>query len=205
MKKGIIGLLVLILGGAGFVSWKHHEKEGKWPWASMDELKKTGSETKTGLKKGAAAAKSGLKKAGAAAKIKGSEAWKWTTANTDKLYRKSKGLLAKLGHKEEGATAAATTARVEPPVDPLDAKSQNYKYGKDWLKKGVAEWQVGLVHPGAAARAQKHLKKAVATFTAARMDFGGGNDTVEEYLLESQTYLNDTNEMLAKIEAAKTE
>lgn len=204
MKKLLILIIILALGAAGYTSWQYHEQSGKWPWASKADLKAWASFTKAeGTELGNTVKTTAVSTA--------KQGWKWTTENTSRLYDKSKDLLAKLGHQDEGAAAAGDEAGAagaggppapEPPKDPLEQKSQSYKYGKEWLRKGIAEWQVGLVHPGAAKRAKDHLERAIATLKEAKTELGG-DATVDDYLLEARAYLADTEQMLVKIEAAE--
>lgn len=211
MKKLVVLLLLLALGIVGYTSYQHHQRTGAWPWASQAEFQAYLKQTKQQSKTLAQQAQMTSKQLAAQAKASGNSAWKWTTKNSQTLFDKSKGLLAKLGASEAetaagdaatGATAGASAAPAQASVDPLDQRSSNYKYGREWLRKGVAEWKVGLIQPGAARRAHTFLGKAVYAFEAAKQDLGG-HPKVEEYLTESRTYLNDAAEMVAKIDAAE--
>jgi len=208
MKKLLVLVLLLVLGVVGYTSYQHHQATGNWPWASKAEFQAYVKQTKQQSKQLAQQAKAKGNQLAKQAKAGGSQAWKWTTKNSQTLYAKSKTLLSKLGAPAQNAaagqpvTAAAARAQATPSEDPLDKKSSNYKYGREWLLKGVAEWKVGLIQPGAARRAQKFLGKAVYSFEAAKQDLGG-DPKVEEYLMESRTYLNDAAEMVAKIDAAE--
>ncbi|MFC1706559.1 hypothetical protein ACFL59_07010 [Planctomycetota bacterium] len=241
MKKIILIIVLLVLAGLGFTMYQHSKNIDRAPtkWSGKD-WKNWITFTKTQSVKAGTQIKT-------TAVETSSAAWKYTTKKTKTLYDKSAGLLARLGHKEEGgeapadgaegaaataantasdaATAAAgaavgslvdaareaggetaagavgnTAQAVAPSADPLDSKSKNYKYGKEWLRKGVAEWRVSLKHPGAADRAKSHFERAISCFGDAKKELGG-EAAVSDFLERAKEYLADTEERLELIQA----
>ena len=92
------------------------------------------------------------------------------------------------------------TGVADQSADPLDARSTNYKYGKEWLGKGIAEWRVSLVHPGAAERAKDNFEKAIGSFEAAKAELGASPvGDVAKLEQSARDYLADTEERLQQI------
>jgi len=206
-KKGglirvvLLALLLGVAGAVGYLAWDFKQAEGVWPWHSKDHWNRFAG-------RAADQAKDTAKHVGDQAKVHSGKAWKYTTAKTATLYDKSKTLLATMGKEDEEAAkdaAAAGTplpARPTPPADPLEAKSQSYKYGKDALAEGIKNWRVSLDQPGAAELAKKRFELAIRNFEQARGELGG-DKKVDEYLDESRAYLADTEERIQMIKAAE--
>jgi glycosidase len=176
---------------------------GRWPWQwSATEwhnwLTFTRGETR--------AAGEGISRE---AKEKTASAWKWVGKNTQTLYDQSLALLERLGPGEGAAPADSATAGVptagtlDLPPDPLSRRSDNYRYGKEWLRKGIDEWRVSLIHPGAAERARSHFRKAIQSFQAAARELGD-TEAVHEWLRAAEDYLSDTDERLELIHRSGT-
>jgi hypothetical protein len=157
------------------------------------------------------------------AKERTQTAWKWVGKNTQELYNQSKELLARLRVSPAQVTPAPATKPAQPPSalapnqppaagptvettaptaavppDPLDDRSPNYRYGKEWLRKGIDEWKVSLVQPGASERAKTFFEKAISSFQAAGQELGDP-DAVKDWLHSAQKYLADTDERIAHI------
>jgi len=204
MKKLLLIVVLIVVGGAGFTMWQYSQDTGRQPWEW----------TPTDWSDWMTFTKHESEQLGMQAK-QGSEAtWRWVGKNTPALFEKSKELLARLGYaKTEGLTgqppsvapapepmAQAPTAVASQSTDPLDVENTNYTYGKEWLGKGIAEWQVSLVHPGAAERAKDNFEKAIRSFESAKAELGA-NAGVEVAQLEqdARDYLADTEERLQQI------
>ena len=209
MKKLLLIVVLIVVGGAGFTMWQYSQDTGRQPWEW----------TPTDWSDWMTFTKHESEQLGMQAK-QGSEAtWRWVGKNTPALFEKSKELLARLGYKEAEGPAEQPSSTVvtpstmaqtptdQPPTgvaeqtaDPLDARSTNYKYGKDWLGKGIAEWRVSLVHPGAAERAKDNFEKAIRSFEAAKAELGAGAGVEVAQLEQSaRDYLADTEERLQQI------
>ncbi len=216
MKKliGIVFVLVLVVVAFTMGLYTRDTGRSPWQWTATDWhdwATFTRSETR--------AAGAGI---GREAKERTKSAWKWVGKNTQQLYEQSKELLARLGVREHQADTAPppsqaptapsstqqpSTATVTPPQtasspavppDPLDARSPNYRYGKEWLRKGIAEWKVSLVQPGASERAKGFFEKAIASFEAAGQELGDPA-AVKDWLRSAREYLADTEERLQHI------
>lgn len=204
MKKLLLIVILIVLGGAAFTMWQYSQDTGRppWEWTSTDWNDWITFTKHEGEQLGMEARKSG------------EATWRWVGKNTPALFEKSKDLLAHLGYKEsEGlpeqpASAAVTPApaaqppadAADQPADPLELQSTNYKYGKEWLGKGIAEWRVSLVHPGAAERAKNSFEKAISSFEAAKAELGASAGAEVAQLEQSaRDYLADTEERLQQI------
>lgn len=89
-------------------------------------------------------------------------------------------------------------------MDPLDLQSNNYKYGKEWLARGIAEWKVSLIHPGAAERAKANFEKAIRSFDMAKAELDDSAASELEQLEQSaRDYLADTEERLQQIHQSR--
>jgi len=205
MKKLLLIVVLIVLVAAGFTMWQHSQDTGRapWKWTSQDWndwitlTKHEGREL------------------GMRAKEGGQSTWRWVGKNTPALFEKSKELLARLGYTDEqqpaaqpssaGTAAPPPSAQIRPaagsrPTDPMDTKSANFKYGKEWLARGVAEWKVSLIHPGAAERAKVNFEKAIRSFEMAKADLGDSAATDLAQLEQSaRDYLADTEERLQQI------
>lgn len=202
MKKLLKIVILILLCGAGFTMWQYSQDTGRQPWEW----------TNTDWNDWITFTKHESEQLGMQAKESGEATWRWVGQNTPALFEKSKELLARLGHKEpevpagqppSAAVAPAPTAPTgvgDQSADPLDAKSANYKYGKEWLGKGIAEWRVSLVHPGAAERAKANFEKAIGSFEAAKAELGADAGFEAAQLEQSaRDYLADTEERLQQI------
>ena len=202
LRKLLLLILVAVLGGAGYLSYDYNKKHAAWPWSSKEDWKRFSGEAAETTTHVAQKAAEQAQKAAEQAKTHGGAAWAYTTAKTHELYDRSKGLLARMGQDDEDHPPAAGTAAPTPPADPLEAKSQNYRYGKEALANGVQAWRQSLNQPGAAERAKKQFELAIRNFEAAQVELGGDKH-VEEYLDEARAYLADTEERLRMIKAAE--
>jgi hypothetical protein len=209
MRKLLLIVVLIVVGGAGVTMWQYSQDTGRQPWEW----------TSTDWNDWITFTKHESEQLGMQAKQSGEATWRWVGTNTPALFEKSKELLARLGYKEAEAptgqpsstvVAPAPTAQtptVQPPTgaadqpaDPLDAQSTNYKYGKEWLGKGIAEWRVSLVHPGAAERAKDNFEKAIRSFEAAKTELGASAGVEVAQLEQSaRDYLADTEERLQQI------
>jgi hypothetical protein len=204
MKKLLLVVLLIVLVGAGFTMWQYSQETGRvpWEWTSQD------------WNDWVSFTKHESQQLGQQAKESGQATWRWVGKNTPALFEKSKDLLARLGYQDteppaaqpsSGAVVPEPSAQIQPvavdrPVDPLDLKSNNYKYGKDWLAKGIAEWKVSLIHPGAAERAKSNFEKAIRSFDMAKAELGdsAGSD-LNQLEQSARDYLADTEERLQQI------
>jgi hypothetical protein len=191
MKKLLGLLLLVVIIGAAFTMGLYSRDTGRWPWQwSQEDWRNwytfTRSETR--------AVGEDLSRE---AQEKALGTWKWVGKNTQALYDRSRDLLAQLGGStQEGAPAVdreGTGSRPATPPDPLDEQSPNYRYGKEWLRKGIDEWRVSLVHPGAAERARSHFEKAILSFEAAEQELRE-TAAVADWLRSAREYLADTEE-----------
>jgi hypothetical protein len=204
MKKLLLIVILIVLGGAGFTMWQYSQDTGRQPWEW----------TNTDWNDWITFTKHESEQLGMQAKKSGEATWRWVGKNTPALFEKSKELLARLGYKEaEGPTGQPPSAAVAPApmapaptdsadqsMDPLDVKSTNYKYGKEWLGKGIAEWRVSLVHSGAAERAKDNFEKAIRSFEAAKAELGtSAGAEVAQLEQSARDYLADTEERLQQI------
>ena len=205
MKKLLLVVLLIVLVGAGFSMWQYSQDTGRQPWEW------TGQDWNDWV----TFTKHESQQLGMQAKEGGQATWRWVGKNTPLLFEKSKALLARLGYQDTEPTAAQPSSgavtptpsvqiqpvEVDRPADPLDLKSSNYKYGKEWLARGVAEWKVSLIHPGAAARAKVNFVKALRSFDMAQAELGGSAGPELEQLKQSaRDYLADTEERLLQID-----
>jgi hypothetical protein len=205
MKKLILLVVLILLVGAGFTMWQYSTDTGRppWEWSGQDWndwITFTKQESRD---------------LGQQAKETGQATWKWVGKNTPALFEKSKELLARLGYQDTEPTAAQPSpgagaptpppAAIQPvavdrPADPLDVESSNYKYGKEWLARGIAEWKVSLIHPGAAERAKANFEKAIRSFETARVELGDkATDDLAQLEQSAYDYLADTEERLQQI------
>jgi hypothetical protein len=217
MKK-LLGL-ILILGiiVAAFTMGLYSRDTGRPPWKwSQEDWHHWATFTRAQTR----AASEGLTRE---AKERTQSAWKWVGKNTQELYNQSKELLARLGPSPAQITPAPATQPAQPssapapsqppaagptvettaptaavPPDPLDDRSPDYRYGKEWLRKGIDEWKVSLVQPGASERAKTFFEKAISSFQAAGQELGDP-DAVKDWLHSAQKYLADTDERIAHI------
>ena len=209
MKKLLLIVVLIVVGGAGFTMWQYSQDTGRQPWEW------TGIDWNDWI----TFTKHESEQLGMQAKQGGEATWRWVGKNTPALFEKSKELLARLGYQEAEGPAGqpsstvvapapmAQTPAAQPPTgvadqsaDPLDARSTNYKYGKEWLGKGIAEWRVSLVHPGAAERAKDNFERAIGSFEAAKAELGASAGVDVAKLEQSaRDYLADTEERLQQI------
>jgi hypothetical protein len=205
VKKLLLLVVVIILAIGGFTMWQYSQDIQRPPWAWSGE---DWTNWVTFTKSESQSATRGI---GEQARETGTEAWKWVGKNTQILFEKSKTLLDQLGPSldmqsasSEGSTetTSSAAARPETPPDPLDAQSPNYKYGKEWLRKGIAEWKVSLIHPGAAERAKAHFEQAISSFKAARQELTDSS-VVDAWVKSAQDYLADIKERLMLIHQAQ--
>jgi hypothetical protein len=210
MKKLLAFILIVGVILATFTMGLYSRDTGRapWKWSAEDWhnwLTFTRTETR--------AASEDI---GHEAKERTMAAWKWVGQNTQALYDQSKELLARLGPAEGKMaqpgpvtpTSRQTGEPVEPlgtatptpatPPDPLDQRSPNYRYGKEWLRKGIDEWKVSLVHPGAANRAKSFFEKAIRSFESAKNELADATP-VQDWLGSARAYLADTEERLQHI------
>jgi hypothetical protein len=184
--------------------WQYSQDTGRQPWEW----------TSTDWNDWITFTKHESEQLGMQAKKSGEATWLWVGKKTPALFEKSKELLARLGYKEAevptgqppspavapAPTAQSPTGVADQSADPLDARSTNYKYGKEWLGKGIAEWRVSLVHPGAAERAKDNFEKAIRSFEAATAELGASAGVELAQLEQSaRDYLADTEERLQQI------
>lgn len=205
MKKLFLLVILIALAGVGFTMWQYSQNTGRvpWEWTSED------------WNDWITFTKQESRQLGMQAKESGQATWRWVGKNTPVLFEKSKELLARLGYEDmeptgaQPSTAAGAPApsaqiqrtAVDRPTDPLDLKSSNYKYGKEWLAKGIAEWKVSLVHLGAAERAKAHFEKAIRSFDMAKAELGDSAASDLDQLEQSaRDYLADTEERLQQIQ-----
>ncbi len=205
MKKLLLIVVLIVLAAAGFTMWQYSQNTGRAPW------KWTGQDWNDWI----TFTKHEGQELGMRAKEGGQSTWRWVGKNTPALFDKSNALLARLGYTDEekpaaqpsssGAVAPPPMAQIRPAAgpqsaDPLDTKSPNFKYGKEWLARGVAEWKVSLIHPGAAERAKANFEKAIRSFEMAKADLGDSSATDLAQLEQSaRDYLADTQERLKQI------
>jgi hypothetical protein len=205
MKKLLLIIVLIVLIAAGFTMWQYSQDTGRAPW------KWTGQDWSDWI----TFTKHESQELGMRAKEGGQNTWRWVGKNTPALFDKSKELLARLGYSDEEAPAAQPSssgagtpppsAQIQPAArpratDPLDMKSPNFKYGKEWLARGVAEWKVSLIHPGAAERAKANFEKAIQSFEMAKAELADSSETDLAQLEQSaRDYLADTEERLQQI------
>jgi hypothetical protein len=205
MKKLLLIVVLIVLAAAGFTMWQYSQNTGRAPW------KWTGQDWNDWI----TFTKHESRELGMRAKEGGQSTWRWVGKNTPALFDKSNALLARLGYTDEekpaaqpsssGAVAPPPVAQIQPAAgpqsaDPLDTKSPNFKYGKEWLARGVAEWKVSLIYPGAAERAKANFEKAIRSFEMAKADLGDSSGTDLAQLEQSaRDYLADTKERLQQI------
>ncbi|MCG6862158.1 MAG: hypothetical protein LJE70_12905 [Chromatiaceae bacterium] len=204
MKKFLLVVVLIVLAGAGFTMWKYSEDTGRtpWEWTAQD------------WNNWMTFTKHESQQLGMQAKEGGQATWRWVGKNTPVLFEKSKELLARLGYQEteqpvaepsSGAGAPAPSVQIQPvtvdrPTDPLDVRSNNYKYGKEWLARGIAEWKVSLIHPGAAERAKTNFEKAISSFDMAKSELGdSASPDLSQLEQSARDYLSDTEERLQQI------
>jgi hypothetical protein len=217
--KKLIGILfILAIVVVAFTMGLYSRDTGRSPWQwTAEDWHNWVTFTRARTR----AAGEGL---GREAKERTMHAWKWVGENTQQLYDRSKDLLARLGGEERSAavsppgattsttrstpssteqpstgpaTSSATVSSAAPP-DQLDARSPNYRYGKEWLRKGIAEWKVSLIQPGASERAKSFFEKAISSFETARQELGDPA-AVNDWLRSAREYLADTDERLQHI------
>jgi hypothetical protein len=204
MKKLLLVVLLIVLAGAGFTIWQHSQDTGRapWEWSAQD------------WKDWMTLTKQESQQLGQQAKEGGQATWRWVGKNTPVLFEKSKELLARLGYQDvespapqapSGTAALEPSVQIQPvagdqPADPLDVKSSNYKYGKEWLARGIAEWKVSLIHPGAAERAKANFEKAISSFDMAKKELGdSAGPDLDQLAQSARDYLADTEERLQQI------
>lgn len=218
MKKLIGILFILAIIVVAFTMGLYSRDTGRSPWQwTAEDWHNWATFTRTETR----AAGEGISRE---AKERTMHAWKWVGENTQQLYDRSKDLLARLGGEEkpaavsppgtstpgapstpsstppsstEPAAPSATPASAAAP-DALDARSPNYRYGKEWLRKGIAEWKVSLIQPGASERAKGYFEKAISSFEAAGQELGDPA-AVKDWLRSAREYLADTDERLQHI------
>lgn len=205
MKKWLSIVVLIVVGSVGFTMWQYSRDTGRQPWEW------TGTDWNDWM----TFTKRETEQLGMQAKQGGEATWLWVGENTPALFEKSKALLARLGHQEtqgsmeqppsaalvpEPMTRTPTAGVADRSTDPLDIRSANYKYGKEWLGKGIAEWQVSLIHPGAAERAKANFEKAIRSFEAAKAELDGSAGVdVAQLEQNARDYLADTEERLQQI------
>jgi hypothetical protein len=218
--KKLIGILfILAIIVVAFTMGLYSRDTGRSPWQwTAEDWHNWATFTRAKTR----AAGEGL---GREAKERTMHAWKWVGENTQQLYDRSKDLLARLGGEEKPAgvsppsattpttpstpssteepstgpaTPSATPSSTSAPPDALDARSPNYRYGKEWLRKGIAEWKVSLIQPGASERAKGFFEKAISSFEAAGQELGDPA-AVKDWLRSAREYLADTEERLQHI------
>jgi hypothetical protein len=204
MKKVLLVLLFVVIAGGGFTMWQYTKDTGRTPWQW------TGQDWNDWI----TFTKREGQQLGMQAKESGQATWQWVGENTPMLFEKSKELLARLGYEETeqtvaapapGSAAPAPSVQIQPvapdqAADPMEAQSNNYKYGKEWLARGVAEWKVSLIHPGAAERAKSSFEKAISSFDMAKGELGdnAGAD-LSQLQQDARDYLADTQERLQQM------
>jgi len=217
--KKLIGILFIVaIIVVAFTMGLYSRDTGRSPWQwTAEDWHNWATFTRTETR----AAGEGISRE---AKERTMHAWKWVGENTQQLYDRSKDLLARLGGEEkpaavsppgtstpgapstpsstppsstEPAAPSATPASAAAP-DALDARSPNYRYGKEWLRKGIAEWKVSLIQPGASERAKGYFEKAISSFEAAGQELGDPA-AVKDWLRSAREYLADTDERLQHI------